>query len=169
MGEPVVYKEENWVPRNIIGVANRSDIYTPIVYYENGGMLITDAERYADGHKYNEDGSLNKWEYNKYKKEQQMAKVVANAGHIVEHLAEKPRISSADVRIDGELADFKKLSSSNNIRRHATYAVNKQKAKKLVFQFDKVERSTRWELVKLAKKGIHGYYFKTGSTKVYTF
>lgn len=160
--EPYIYKEADWVPQNSIGIANRSNVYTPIVYYESGGRLFTDERRFKSGQQ-------NKTEYNKYKKEQQMAKVMANAGYEVEHLAETPRTPTADARVNGELVDFKRLSSTNNIRRHANYATKKQGAKKVVFQFEEFNRNYRWELQKLARKGVHGYYFVTNDTRVRTF
>ena len=91
-----------------------------------------------------------------------MCIVLADAGFKVEHLAEIPRISSPDIRINGIPADLKRLSSPNNIRRHAKEAIEKQGAKLVVFQFDDWNDKFAQAIEELKRKGIHGYYFITG-------
>lgn len=160
--ETYIYKEEDWVPQNVMGVANRSNVYTPVVYYENGGQLLTDERRYNFG-------QTNKTEYYKYRKEQQMAKFLASQGFTVEHLNEIPGIPSPDIRINGVLADLKRLGSHNNIKRHADDAIGRQGADLVVFQFNKWNERMKTEVEKLTKRGIHGYYFLTDELKLKTF
>lgn len=118
----------------------------------------------------------NNQEIAKYEKEKAMCQDFADFGFKVEHLGEVPGVSSSDVmikgygkhgtlvRINGDPADLKALSSANNIRRHAKHATESQGAVKVLFKFTsrKDEASIVHELDKLSQKGIHGYYYFAG-------
>lgn len=103
----------------------------------------------------------------------------ADFGFKIEHLAEKPSISSSDVNVrgygqygslvkaNGELADLKSTSSANNISKYARYAIKEQHAKKVLFEFTsrKNEDKIHEEINKISKRGMHGYYYFTGDDK----
>lgn len=125
----------------------------------NGGFLATHQQRI-------EAGSINKNEHLKYKKETEMCRVFAKNGYRVEHLAEVPGVSSPDVLIDGMPADLKRVSSHNNIVRHAIKAVRKQGAKEVLLQIDNMTDDVRKELSKLKGIGIRAKYFVTGEENV---
>ncbi len=124
----------------------------------NGGFLATHRQR-------KDAGEVNKNERQKYEKETDMCRVFARNGYRVEHQAEQPGVSSPDVLINSLPADLKRLSSHNNIVRHAEKAVRKQGAKVVLFQFDEDTKRVHEELEKLKKKGIRTYYFFTGKEK----
>lgn len=128
----------------------------------NGGFLATHSQRI-------QAGSINKNERQKYEKEAEMCKVFARSGYRVEHQAEIPGVSSPDVLIDGKAADLKRVSSHNNMVRHAEKAVTKQGAEEVLFQFDNMTDKIREELGKIKKKGIRVKYFVTGKeTEIHT-
>ena len=114
------------------------------------GFVVTEKGRIASS-------QINKQEIAKYAKEVTMCKVFADGGKRIEHLAEVPGVSSADVTINGIAVDLKKLSSANNIARHAKYATNKQGAKQMLFQFDVENEAIYAQLQKLKRSGISGY------------
>ena len=80
----------------------------------------------------------------------------------IEMLEEVPGISSPDITIDGPKADLKRLSSANNIERHAKEAVREQGADIVIFQFDNETEAIHTKLYKLKKMGYKVLYFFTG-------
>lgn len=125
----------------------------------NGGFLATHRQRI-------EAGSINKNERLKYKKEAGMCRVFAENGYRMEHQAEVPGVSSPDVLIDGKPADLKRVSSHNNIVRHAVKAVKKQGAEEVLFQVDTFTNEVRREFAVLKRMNIKVRYFITGEGKM---
>lgn len=125
----------------------------------NGGFLATHKQRI-------EAGTINKNERIKYQKEAEMCRVFARNGYRVEHQAEQPGISSPDVTIDGRPADLKRVSSHNNIVRHAVKAVKKQGAEEVLFQVDTLTDEVRREFAALKRMKIKVRYFVTGEEKM---
>ena len=126
-------------------------------HYNNasGGYVATQRERA-------EFARRNKQETAKFQKEQAMCIVLANAGFKIEHLVEKPGISSPDIKINGVPADLKRMDGPANIVKKGLQAVKKQGAKKVVFQFEKWNERYQRAIEELQRKGVHGYYFITG-------
>lgn len=124
----------------------------------SGGYLATHCDRSGAA-------EANKNERQKYEKEAEMCRVFARGGYRIEHKAETPGVSSPDVTIDGKPADLKRLSSHNNIVRHAVKAVRKQGAKEVLLQIDNMTDDVRRELSKLKKIGIRAKFFVTGEDK----
>lgn len=149
---------KSWNEYEALGMEWQKDYFNG----NNGGYLATHQQRI-------EAGSINKNERLKYKKEAEMCRVFARNGYRVEHQAEQPGVSSPDVVIDGLPADLKRLSSHNNIVRHAVKAVRKQGAKVVLLQLDEETKQVHIELDKLKKAGIHARYFFTGREReIYT-
>lgn len=121
----------------------------------NGGFLATHKQRI-------EAGAINKNERMKYQKEAEMCRVFTRNGYRVEHQAEQPGVSSPDVTIDGRPADLKRVSSHNNIVRHAVKAVKKQGAEEVLFQVDTLTDEVRREFAALKRMKIKVRYFVTG-------
>jgi len=99
-----------------------------------------------------------------------MSLVFAKSGYKVELLEEIPRIPSSDARINGILADLKKVSSHNNIVNDAKKTIYKQGAKIVLFEFEEETEKIHKEIFQLQKIKIHGkYYFTKNHNKVYEF
>lgn len=105
--------------------------------------------------------TINKNERNKLLKELAMADVLAAHGYRVHLVEEDSRIGSYDALINGIPADFKRTKSHNNIRKYASIAVKKQRAKILVFQFDRDTPSIHLEIISLIQRGYSIIYFFT--------
>lgn len=129
------------------------------VYFdeETGGYVVEEKERYKKSL-----ASPNEKE--KYEKEKGLCIDLAKHGFEIEHLDDSRW--GYDIHMNKTSADLKKLSSANNIRRHAKHAVNEQKAERVVFKFEKMNDAIHNELNKLTTKGIHGYYYVTGKEDV---
>lgn len=117
--------------------------------------MATDLRRIAHSH-------LSKNERAKFTKELSMAGVFAKNGYRVELLNEVPRIPYPDAKINGKLADFKRLSGHNNIVREGMSAINKQGASVVAFQFDKMDDTVMGAIEALKHRNVSGYYFVTG-------
>lgn len=151
------------------------------------GWEITAADALSSGYvatenKRIEDAQKSPNEREKYAKEKGMCVDLAFMGFQIEHLAETPGVSSADtkivrapincrVKMNGEYADLKALSSANNIVRHGKDAIQKQNAEKVVFKFpDTIDRiKMHKELNKLVSKNIHGVFYFEGHNGYQTF
>lgn len=125
-----------------------------------GGFLVTDLAR-----KYK---NMSKVEVEVFKKEQEMGMKYASFGFQIEHLNEISGISSPDValyrhgisfKVNGLTADFKRMSSSNNIYNEGKDAKFKKKADLVMFEFKTHFEGIDRALKKLSQKGIHGYYY----------
>ena len=128
----------------------------------SGGFLVVDKQRLAHS-------TLNKNEKTKFLKEFNMSLVLTKNGYEVELLKEISRIPSPDAKINGILAEFKSLSSHNNIVKEAKDAVRKKGAKIVVFEFEHETEKIYKQILILQKKSIHGKYFFTNKEKVYDF
>lgn len=126
---------------------------------QNGGYVISHKNRVAKA-------KVNKQETAKYKKELSMAKVFAGTGHRIELLDEITGISSPDAIFNGLKADFKSLSSHNNIIRDAKKAIYKQNADIVLFEFTNDTPKIHLEILKLRKMNIKAYYYFTGKEKM---
>lgn len=129
----------------------------------NGGYLVTNRQRI-------EHAKISKNEWEKFKKEFEMCKVFAEGGNKIKLLAERPGVSSPDVKINDIPADLKRTSSHHNIAKYARKAVYKQGAEMVLFQFDNDTPEIHVEVMELRKAGIHGKYFFSGKEKrIYDF
>ena len=129
----------------------------------SGGVVDTQQGRL-------DQASKNKQETQKYEKELNIAKKVADEGNFVEHLDDKHLPDgSYDARINGVKADFKETEGSGNVVRYGKDAIYKQKAEMVVFNFTKFNVKTQAEIEKLTKKGIHGWYYKPGISTHFEF
>lgn len=129
------------------------------------------AQEYAEHYKYAGGGEVavpysrrqealkSKNERKKFASELRTARVFALAGHKVEFTPHGA--ANHDVYCDGIPADIKKLSSANNIVRHAKHAMRRQGAKIVLFEFSNKAYEIKMALQTLSKKGVHGLYFYT--------
>lgn len=121
---------------------------------KSGGVVYTEKSRI-------EISKKSKNERQKYDKEQNIAKKLADDGHAVFHLDDsKLKDGSYDALVDGIKTDFKETGSANNIGKYSKHAIEKQKAEQVVFNFTKFNGDFQNEINKLKEKGIHGYYYK---------
>ena len=104
-----------------------------------------------------EQSKLNKQEKEKYNKEYNMCKILAQNGYEVEYL--KLTEGSFDIYLNGISADLKKTASHNNMLDYAKKAVYKQEAKIVIFEFIEMTGKIRDELNKIKRMGIKVKYF----------
>jgi len=128
----------------------------------SGGYVVINKQRIKQS-------VLSKNEREKFIKELKMSFVFAKNGYEIELLEETPRIPSPDVRINGILADLKKVSSHNNIVKEAKDAVHRKGAEIVLFEFEVETEKIYKEIFQLQKIGIHGKYYFTNNSKVYEF
>ena len=128
----------------------------------SGGYVVVNKQRI-------EHSKRSKNEKAKFDKEFEMSLVFAKNGCKIELLEEIPRISSPDVRINGILADLKRVSSHNNIVKEAKKAVNNQGAKIVLFEFETENDKIHKEILKLQNVGIHGKYYFTKKYLIHDF
>lgn len=128
--------------------------------YAGGGSVSVPTSRRAEaGQTKNERGKL--------AKELRTARVFAHAGYRIDFTPKGA--GTHDVFINGVPADIKRLSSHNNIVRHARHASNEQGAKMVLFEFTKHTPEIQREIDKLTRIGIHGKYFYRGENTVRDF
>ena len=135
-----------------------------------GGFLVTQLAR-----KYK---PMSKNDRETFRKEQEMGIKFASFGFQIEHLNEIPGQSSPDasirrhgttIRVNGKTADFKRLTSDNNIYREGKDARYKKKADLVMFEFTGRFGGIQRALYKLSLIGIRGYYYYTGGKRYYSF
>ena len=134
------------------------------VYFDEktGGYLVVNKQRI-------EHSKLSKNEKKKFDKEVDMSFVFAKNGYSIELLEEIPRIPSPDAKVNGVLAELKKVSSHNNIVKEAKDAINNKGAKIVLFKFDVETNKIHKEILKLQKTGIHcKYYFTKKKDMIYS-
>lgn len=125
----------------------------------NGGTVDTQQGRLDQAEKSN-------GERQKYEKEHNIAKKVADEGSHVEHLDDKHLSDgSYDARVDGVKADFKETSGSGNVVKYGRAAIKEQKAEMVIFNFTRFDSKTQEAINELTRKGIHGWYYKPGVSK----
>ena len=135
-----------------------------------GGFVVTELAR-----KYK---PMSRNESDIFLKEQRMAMKYASFGFQIEHLNECPGISSPDVNVirclngmnkKGMTADFKQLSSANNIYQEGKDAMNKKRADLVMFEFTEHFNGLDRKLEKLVAKEIHGFYYYSNENSFYSF
>ena len=135
-----------------------------------GGFLVTQLAR-----KYKR---MSKNDRNTFVKEQLMGMKYASFGFQIEHLNEMPGESAPDAairrhglsfRVNGLTADFKKLSSDNNIYKEGKDARYKKRADLVMYEFSGHFSGTKRALEKLSRHGIHGYYYYSNENTCYSF
>ncbi|MDR0732544.1 MAG: hypothetical protein LBF08_00575 [Dysgonamonadaceae bacterium] len=125
---------------------------------ENGGYLLIDRERIKQS-------AINKQEKEKYNKEYDMCRTLADNGYKVEYLKITER--SFDIYLNGIAADLKKTVGSVNIVKYAKHAIKEQGAQIVVFEFEKETTHIKEELKNLKAKGIKvKYYFSNNLNKI---
>ena len=136
----------------------------------SGGFLVTQLAR-----KYK---PMSKNDRETFKKEQGMAMKYASFGFQIEHLNEIPGRSTPDASIrrnatgiivNGKTADFKRLSSDNNIYKEGKDARFKKGADLVMFEFTERFAGLRRALEKLSRYNIRGYYYFTNGNSYYAF
>lgn len=133
-----------------------------ITYQSKNGIVITEQSRIDQANK-------SKNEMEKYNKESDMCKDLADYGHEVFQLDDrKLSDGSYDILLDGRKADLKRMKGTNNVYREGKSAIQKQGADLVVFKFDKYTAKMNREIEKLQGNGIHGYYYlKDGGSLTY--
>jgi hypothetical protein len=136
-----------------------------------GGFIVTELQR-----KYR---PMSKNDITTYLKEQRMALKYASFGFQIEHRYERPGYSSPDAFIrrhgrgayivNGQLSDFKSTKSANNIVKYGEYAVKKQGAQLVLFEFTAHAKGITNGLKTLYQKGTHGYYYFDDELMYYSF
>jgi hypothetical protein len=128
----------------------------------SGGYIAVNKERI-------ENSKKSKNEKAKFDKEFEMSLVFAKNGDKIELLEEIPRIPSPDVKINGILADLKRVSGHNNIVKYANRAIYQQGAELILFQFDKMDDQIIAAINALKKRNVKGMYFVTGNNRIVKF
>ena len=136
-----------------------------------GGFLVTQLSR---KYKY-----MSPNDRQTFLKEQRMGLKYASFGFQIEHKYEIPGVSSPDAVIirhgndtlivDGQLADFKSTKSANNIVNYAEYAIKKQGAQLVMFEFTAHAKGIADKMKTLTSKGIHGYFYYVDENKYGAF
>jgi hypothetical protein len=132
-----------------------SSLELTYVNKEKGAVLFTSKKRISDSR-------INSNEKAKFDKEQGMARVLVDNGYLVEHLGEIPGQAGGDLRVNGVYSELKKLSSHNNIARHAKFAFEDKKVDLLIIEFTKETEKIHSELWKLVQKGYKVKYYFSG-------
>ncbi|MCQ2959486.1 MAG: hypothetical protein MJ198_04775 [Bacteroidales bacterium] len=92
-----------------------------------------------------------------------MCEILKLHGFHIEHLSDNKEEGTYDITLNGIPADLKRMTSSSNIVKNASYAIHKQNAQLIIFQFDKWDDSFREKVGVLKQKHIQGYYFLTSN------
>ena len=138
----------NWIEFNSYGCEWEKAYFDKF----SGGFIVINKQRIAHS-------KLSKNEKAKFDKELDMSMVFAKRGYKIELLEEIPRIPSPDVKINGTLADLKRVSGHNNIVKNAKEAINKQGAKVVLFEIGENTKKVQEELDKLKRMGIKIHYY----------
>jgi hypothetical protein len=141
-------------------VSNDSKKWRFDYYTDNEGTLITNRNRIEERKISNEKLEI-------FEKEHKMCLVLAQNGHSV--IYRETVTGSFDIYLNNKPAELKKTRGTRNIEKFAKKAINKQSAELVVFEFEKFDSKFIEELKKLPKKGIHGYYYVTGESKLREF
>lgn len=127
-------------------------------YTDNKGYLQTSRKRI-------EEGNINKQEKEKFAKEWNMCKVLADKDHTV--IYRESVQGRFDIYLDGVPAELKTTANENNIVKYAKKAIIQQGAKIIVFRFDTPVTKLMWqELNKIKAKKWECYYFIKGDMDV---
>ena len=145
-----------------IGIGSFDPMNLSDVQYksEKGGNVSVNASRLENANK-------SKQEFEKFKKEHHMCRVLADNGYNIEMLEEKPGVSSSDILINGIKADLKSTRSAANIVKYAKKAVQKQDAELVIFEFENETEEIYKQLQVLKSKDIKCKYYFQGRDKIY--
>ena len=127
----------------------------------SGGYLVTSWKRIEE--------ALTKKEPDKLSIEHNMCLVFAKNGFKVMHYEDEKVDGSYDVVINNLRADLKRTKSTNNIIRYAKHAIQVQNAEIILVEFVEWGTEFREIVSEMARKGIHGFYFVTGSMLTHSF
>ena len=126
-------------------------------YKAEKGFVVTQKERIEESRK-------SKQEHEKYMKEKEMCKVLADNGHFIEHLADvgRPRGKTYDITIDGTAADLKRIDGGpGNIVKYVKKALTKQGGEAVVLQLPS-HKQEYYKAMNEAKRKYNGrilFYF----------
>ena len=104
-----------------------------------------------------------------FDKEHQMCKTLSANGYNVTMIEESPRESSCDIIMDGKLAELKSMTGSSNVYKYGVDAINRKRAELVIFMFAGMNDRIRQQLERLSDKGIKGFYYVKGSSKLERF
>ena len=119
-------------------------------YTDNDGMLVTNRNRIKES-------EINKQERAKFSKEHSMCRTLAVNGHKIEY--RETVQGSFDIFLDGVPAELKKTKAAGNIVNYAKKAINSQKARIVVFEFETMNVKIIEELKRLDELKISHVYF----------
>lgn len=100
-----------------------------------------------------------------YEKELNMATTFAKHGFRQQLILEPENTAGVDVICNGIKADYKQLSSHNNILKQAKHAIAKQGANMILFEFTKRNPKIGEKLHQLKQMGIRAYYYYSDDPK----
>ena len=135
----------------------RKDFFCP----ETGGYLVTSWKRLEEASSKNEPEKL--------EIEHSMCLVFAKSGFKIRHYEDGKPQGSFDVTINNVRADLKKTRSTNNIIRYGKHAIRVQNAEIILVEFEQWNNKFRDVVSELSRKGIHGYYYVSGSELIHSF
>lgn len=122
-----------------------------------GGFLQTNYKRI-------EEGQQNKQERAKFEKEFNMCHTLAKNNYII--IYRESIQGQYDITINGIPADLKKVNSNKQIYHHARKAIEKQSAKAVIFELNKLDTQAWKELNKIKAKGWKCYFFTAENKNV---
>ncbi|MBQ9546806.1 MAG: hypothetical protein IJU90_05930 [Bacteroidales bacterium] len=129
-----------------------------IDYYNDGGGLLTSS--YARI----EEGNTGKQELQKFDKEHNMCRILAQNKHDVVYL--RSREGYYDILIDGIPADLKKTKSHNHIVKYAKKAILRQHAEIVIFEFEGEITPHIWRELNAVKELTIPCYYFTSTEKI---
>lgn len=167
---PVVDNEQReWWKKNVlrkevtnVGIAGFEPLKKKDVEYvsETKGRVDVHSSRLENANK-------NKQERAKFEKEHRMCCVLADNGYKIEMLQEVAGVSSSDILINGKKADLKATKSANNIVKYAKFAIRKQGADIVIFEFEEENEKVYKELQTLKRENIKCKYYFKNEKKLY--
>lgn len=153
---------------NVLPASSRTDLSKygekewEHTYVSDNGAVVTQRERIIEAEQ-------NKQEKEKYTKEKSMCKVLADNGHVIEHLSDTKRTDGLtyDITIDGMPADLKQVDGgAGNIVKYARKALTRQGGKAVVFQLPSHEQKY-YDAINEVRRKVEGkIYFYFADEKV---
>ena len=153
---------------NVLPASSRTDLSKygekewEHTYVSDNGAVVTQRERIIEAEQ-------NKQEKEKYTKEKNMCKVLADNGHVIEHLSDTKRTDGLtyDITIDGMPADLKQVDGgAGNIVKYARKALTRQGGKAVVFQLPSHEQKY-YDAINEVRRKVEGkIYFYFADEKV---
>lgn len=142
--------------------------------FNNGGFVVTERKRIAEG-------SASNQAQIDFQKERNMALKYASFGFQIEHLADNKRMGGnpdvrlrrrgPNIRVNGQLADLKRVVSEKKVYDRGKEAITKNGAKLIMFEFAFQREGRKWRkrLNDLVTNGWHGVYYFSNENQYYTF